>query len=101
MENIDYERLAVAVSLLEHPGWPAKVMDLIERPIKWAVAQLPPAASHLMSASPTKAIQKALEAAVLLMKRDRRGTPQNWWHRSAVAASGGISGINLFHPATT
>jgi hypothetical protein len=107
MDKIDYERLKHAVDLLEHPSWTAKVTDLIGMPIEWAMLQLPKKANQIISKASTKAIQKALDAAVITMKPDHRGTSQKWWHRGAVATSGavggffGVAGLPFEMPAST
>ena len=93
MEPNDLARLREAIELLENPSWAAQITNLMGMPIEWGMAQLPKRAGQAISQATRKAIGKGLEVAVSTMKKDHHGPSQKWWHRSAVAFSGGVGGF--------
>jgi hypothetical protein len=70
-----------------------RVTDLIGMPIEWAMTKLPKRANHVIANATTKAIKKALLVAVATMKQEHHGAHKKWWHRGAVALSGGVGGF--------
>jgi EcsC protein family len=93
MEQNDLARLSEAIELLENPSWAAQITNLIGMPIEWGMTQLPTRAGQAISNATRKAIGKGLEVAVSTMKKEQHGPSKKWWHRSAVALSGGVGGF--------
>ena len=93
MRASDLKRLEEAAKLLEHPGWIAKITNMVGMPIDWAIRNLPKSASSMITKATEKAITKALVSAVSTMDRNYRGKPSTWAHRFAVATAGGVGGF--------
>ena len=94
MEQNDFARLREAVELLENPSWAAQITNLIrdaDRMRKWY--QVPKRAHQAIANATRKAIGKGLEVAVSTMKKEHHGPSKKWWHRSAIALSGGVGGF--------
>jgi hypothetical protein len=88
----DLQDLAIAVDLLEHPSFAAKVTNLIGGPIEKAVKMLPEGLSEKLLSSTQKALTKALDLAVSSLNERYRGAPANGAHRVLTTVSGGIGG---------
>jgi hypothetical protein len=93
MHASDLKRLEEAAKLLEHPGWIAKITNMVGMPIDWAIKNLPKGASSMITKATEKAITKALVTAVSTMDLNYRGKPFAWAHRFAVAIAGGAGGF--------
>ena len=93
MDQVDLERLEEAVRLLENPGWTARITNIIGMPIEWTIKQLPKGATQIISTATKKAIKTALVASIATMDHRYHGKPFKWWHKFAVATSGGVGGF--------
>lgn len=93
MDPLDVTSLELAVGALERPTWAMRIVNLIGIPIEAATKLLPAKAGSIVSRATTSAVRKALVAAVSTMGKTYRGTPARWFHRAAVAGSGGVGGF--------
>ena len=88
----EISELRRAKNLLENPGLAAKLSDFVGSPIEKILKKLPESLTVTVSDVARKSIEKALDIALLTMDRDERGSPSNWWHKLAVAATGAGGG---------
>ena len=93
MDPVDLKNLEGAVAALERPTWAMRIVNLIGMPIEAATKLLPAKAGAIVSRATTKAVRKALVAAVSTMGKKHGGAPSKWLHRAAVAGSGGVGGF--------
>jgi hypothetical protein len=93
MDKTDLDELTEAVRILEHPGWTAKLTNLIGVPIESALRFLPKTAHEFISQTTEKALTKALTFAISTMDARYRGRPFRWLHKIAAATSGGLGGL--------
>jgi len=84
--------LRSAKSLLENPGLAAKISNYIGSPIEAGLKKLPEPVVATVNDIARKAIEKALDAALLTMDKDDRRAPSNWRHKLAVAVTGAGGG---------
>jgi hypothetical protein len=84
--------LKAAKALLESPGLAARISNFIGAPIEKGFKMLPESWSATVNTAAHKAIETALEVALMTMDNSRRETPSNWWHKLAVAATGAVGG---------
>ena len=89
----DLEDLKKAKSLLENPGFTAKITNLLGAPIEKGFATLPQDWRVRIDEITQKALSKAIHAAVFTMKPSSKKTASNLWHKLAVATTGGIGGF--------
>jgi hypothetical protein len=92
LNNADQQDLALAVGLLEHPSFAAKVTNLIGGPVERAITMLPDGLSEKLLSSTQKALSKALDLAVSSLDERYRGEPANGAHRVLTTVSGAIGG---------
>ncbi len=92
LNNADQQDLALAVDLLEHPSFAAKVTNLIGGPVERAITLLPDGLSEKLLSSTQKALSKALDLAVSSLDERYRGEPANGAHRVLTTVSGAIGG---------
>jgi hypothetical protein len=92
LNNADQQDLALAVDLLEHPSFAAKVTNLIGGPVERAITMLPDGLSEKLLSSTQKALSKALDLAVSSLDERYRGEPANGAHRVLTTVSGAIGG---------
>lgn len=88
----DLNDLQLAKNILENPSLAAKVTNIIGTPIEKGFALLPDKWSEIVSDATRKALETALDIALLTLDKNGRGRPRNVWHKLAVAASGGTGG---------
>jgi hypothetical protein len=90
-EEKDLEDLTTAVNILENPGFIAKISDLVGTPIEFVFDRLPSGAGDKISKVVHKSLLAAVNAAVMTLDPNDRGTP---WFKSHIAAAGVAGGIS-------
>jgi hypothetical protein len=99
--------LQVAKALLEHPGYVAKVTDLIGMPLEAAVKRLPAAWNDKIATITTASLGKCLNVAKASMRGTSSGSASPRLHSAAVALSGaaggafGLAGLAVELPVST
>jgi hypothetical protein len=89
----DSEDLIKAKSLLENPGFAAKITNLLGTPIEKGFASLPQSWRVKVDDITQTALSKAIHAAIFTMKATPKETASNLWHKLAAATTGGIGGF--------
>ncbi len=90
----DLDDLKYAQSLLENPGLAAKITNLFGVPIEKGFDLLPKNWTDLVSSSTRKALQVAVNSAILTMNNKKTGDdPANTLHKIMVAGSGAVGGF--------
>jgi EcsC protein family len=91
MTEADLAALQKAVELLEHPGFAARLTNMLGKPIELIGTALPASASRLITTATAKALELALAAALRTMRgRADGGSPR--FHRVLAAATGAAGG---------
>jgi hypothetical protein len=88
----DLNDLRLAKQVLENPSFAAKITNVIGIPIEKGFELLPKKWSGVISDATKKALETALDLALLTLDKQGRGQAQNIWHKLAVAVSGGTGG---------
>ncbi len=90
----DLDDLKYAKSLLESPGLAARITNLLGAPIEKGFDLLPEGWSEVVSSSTRKALQVAVDSAILTMNNKRAGeSSANTLHKILVAGSGAVGGF--------
>ena len=90
----DLDDLKYAKSLLETPGLAAKITNALGAPIEKGFDLLPKGWSEVVSSSTRKALQVAVDSAILTMNNKRVGVgAANTLHKIMVAGSGAVGGF--------
>ena len=89
----DLEDLKKAKSLLENPGFAAKITNLLGTSIEKGFASLPQNWRVKIGEITQTALSKAIHAAVFTMKTSPKETASDLWHKLALATTGGIGGF--------
>ena len=92
MSTEDLNDLRCAKQVLENPSLAAKVTNIIGSPIEKGFDLLPGKWSEAVSTATKKALEIALDLALMTLDRDGRGQSRNIWHKLAVVISGGTGG---------
>jgi hypothetical protein len=92
-DRIDLER---ARDLLENPGFAARAVDLLGRPIESMLARLPASLTERIQSVTRKSIERALDVALLSLgnrppKKARRSA--DGAHKVLTAITGGVGGM--------
>ncbi|HEX2655907.1 MAG TPA: EcsC family protein [Xanthobacteraceae bacterium] len=87
----DLEALRIATRLLEHPGFAARLANVIGRPIDVLTGTLPPSAKQTIATAASRALEVALKIALLTM-RNRSHPRSRLWHKALAVASGAVGG---------
>lgn len=88
----DHQDLGLAVDLLEHPSFAAKVTNLIGGPVEKAIAMLPDGMSDTLVNTTQKALSKAMDLAVSTLNERYRGESADGAHRFLTSVSGAVGG---------
>ncbi len=89
----DLRDRAAAKTILENPGLTARLSNLLGSPIEKGFKLLPKGWSDTINKASRGALLKALQVAVITMKRSPKATKSsNRLHKLLVGASGGIGG---------
>lgn len=88
------QELAEAKLLLENPGLPARMTDVVGRPIEMAIHMLPDAAQKMIAGATQKALTVALDVALSTVDTEAKGSASSpWWHKAAAIGSGAVGGF--------
>jgi hypothetical protein len=87
----DVAALRKAVQSLEHPGFAARLTDMVGKPIELLGRALPPSASHAITAATSKGLELALKVALQTMQRTPHAGSQ-LLHKALATASGAAGG---------
>src|SRR5713101_6418733 len=89
----DLRELAAAKTILENPGFTARLSNLLGTPIEKGFKLLPQGWSDTINKVSRAALLKALQVAVVTMSRSPKARKSsNRFHKLLVGASGGIGG---------
>lgn len=89
----DLNDLKKAKTLLENPGIAAKITNLLGTPIEKGFELLPDNWNVKVGELTQEALSKAVHAAVFTIKDSPGKEASNYWHKIAVATTGGIGGF--------
>ncbi len=92
-QHSDLDDLRNAKLLLENPGLAAQITNLFGVPIEKGFELLPENWNSKIMEMTHEALSKAVDAAVLTMNDSPYTAPSDFWHKIAVAATGGIGGF--------
>jgi hypothetical protein len=92
LDDRDLADLERAVMLLEHPGFVARVSDVVGQPIEKVVNLLPVKWSGNVQEATRTALFKLLDAVVRTMKRRYRGPAWTRTHKLMIGLSGAVGG---------
>ena len=84
--------LRYAKSLLENPGFTARIANIVGTPIEKGFKLLPKNWSEVVHKASKTALMKALQLAVLTLGSRNRAKSSEGFHKLLVGASGGIGG---------
>src|SRR5512139_353767 len=88
----DLERLTYAKRLLEHPGFGARVINLLGTPIEKGFRLLPAGWKGAVQDATRAALERALRVAVTSLNASPHRASSNLLHKLTVAASGAVGG---------
>jgi hypothetical protein len=91
MKDQDLEAIRTAVGLLENASLPARLTDILGKPIELIGAALPAGASKVIAAATTKGLNAALKVALRTMQ-NRPEAASDLLHKALATASGAIGG---------
>lgn len=89
----DLEALKFAKVLLENPSLAAKITNIIGSPIEKGFDLLPKDWSAVVSSSTEKALQVAVNSAILTMNKSTKPDSANTLHKILIAGSGAVGGF--------
>jgi len=89
----DRRALKEAVRLLEHPGFAARLANLVGQPFEKALGSLPEKFSEPIHQTVTTAIQRALDVAVSKLDPQVRRPSTDRKHRLLTAVTGSVGGF--------
>ncbi len=92
-QQTDLNDLKKAKTLLENPGIAAKITDSLGTPIEKGFELLPDNWNVKVGEVTKEALSKAVHAAVFTIKDSPGEEASNYWHKIAVATTGGIGGF--------
>lgn len=99
--------LASAKTLLENPGFAAKVTNMLGAPIEAALKKLPDNFQQGITSATEKALQKALNVAVMTLDNEPGREASNITHKGiaailgAVGGAAGIAALSIELPIST
>jgi hypothetical protein len=86
------EDLAIAKSLLEHPGLTIRLANLVGSPLEKGFALLPNKWTGAVNKATKSALMKALQFAMASLGSRKRRNSREFFHKVLVGTSGGIGG---------
>jgi hypothetical protein len=87
----DTAALRRAVQSLEHPGFAARLTDMVGKPVELLGHALPASASHAIARATSKGLELALKAALQTMQRTPHAGSM-FLHKALATASGAAGG---------
>lgn len=93
ISQTDHDDLHYAKSLLENPGLAAKIVNTIGVPVEKGFDILPKGWRETVASSSRKALQVALDSAILTMNKNPKQKAANKLHKLLVAGSGAAGGF--------
>lgn len=93
ISEVDLNELKRAKNLLENPGLAAKITNYIGSPIEKGLEKLPYKWSEKLTDITKDSLLKAADTAVLTMQKKQGKKASNFFHKTAVAVSGGVGGF--------
>jgi EcsC protein family len=87
----DLAALRRAAQTLEHPGFAARLSNMLGRPIELIGHALPTSASQVIAAATSKGLEAALTVALRTMRRSPHA-PSQFLHKILATASGAAGG---------
>lgn len=93
ISQADLDDLHYAKSLLENPGLAAKIVNIIGTPLEKGFDILPSGWRDMVASSTQKALQVAINSAILTMGRTARPQAANTLHKLMAAGSGAAGGF--------
>ena len=91
MQEEDVEALRTAITVLERPGFAARLAEIAGKPIELFNRVLPEPASKAISVATTQALRTALRVALRTMQNEPK-PPSSYLHKALAATSGAIGG---------
>lgn len=100
LSDDDYALLVEAKTLLEQPGFAAKLSNYVGQPIERLIDTLPAGANDIVDKAVEKALKAALKLALSTLRGGERRFASNRLHKIGAAASG-VAGGAFGLPALT
>src|SRR5437868_4748640 len=91
MDKSDLDALRDAVQLLEHASLPARLANMIGKPVELLGRALPAGASQAIAAATTKSLEAAVKVALLTIRGGSQASSQ-MLHRALAVTSGAAGG---------
>ncbi len=107
MTQEDLILLQQAKHALENPGFAARITNVMGRPIEQGMKLLPESWSGQITSITNRALETALEGALVTLGRKPRTRSSNLWHKIAVTAAGagggafGLAALAIELPVST
>ncbi len=92
LQDDERAQLAYARQLLENPGLAARMSDLVGSPVEGLIRNLPPEWRSGLNRNVQRALEKALEAALMTIDEKREVAASPLKHKLLVGASGALGG---------
>jgi len=92
-EEKDLQDLETAASLLETPGFIAKVSGLVGTPIEYVLDKLPKGAGDKITKAVHESLRASVNTAVVTLGNGNRGKPWLKSHMAAAGVAGGVGGV--------
>src|SRR5580765_4249695 len=85
--------LVYAKSLLENPGFAARIANFLGGPVEKGFALLPRGWASTVQKAAQAALFRSMQVAVSTLERDTRRKSSERFHKLLVGASGGVAGV--------
>ncbi len=92
LTRAELEDLALAKSLLEHPGFTIRMANLLGSPLEKGFALLPKGWSSVVNRATKSALMKAMRVAVASLGSRKPRASREMFHKLLIGTSGGIGG---------
>jgi hypothetical protein len=92
-EKKDLHDLETAVSLLESPGFIAKISGYVGTPIEYVLDRLPKGAGDTITKAVHESLRASVNTAVVTLGARKRGRPWLKSHMAVAGVAGGVGGV--------